>query len=203
MIFYSSPYSTDKDLGSAYNDTMKGISSDDWMCFTDGDVMFLTSNYGHQLQELVTMYPDTGMFTCLTNRVGNLEQCYNGIINDDPNVLNHKRIALHLQKERRTDVKEMNGVISGLLMLIKKSVWDSFGGAPNGKGLLSVDNHISQRVLNAGLKIRLMLGVYVFHFYRLDVGIHNKNHLLLTEEQAVAYKQDPIRPRRKRSRFLP
>lgn len=203
MIHYSSPYSVDRDLGKAYNDAMQNISSeDDWMCFTDADSMFLTPNYGHQLDEIVKIYPTHGILTCLTNRVGNLDQCYNKHINDDPDIRNHKRIALKLQRENKIEVQDTIHVISGMLMLIKKSTWTLIHGAPEGKGLLSIDNHISQRVLNEGMKIGIMQGVYIFHFYRLDTGIHNKDHLILTDEQAEIHKQDPIRPKRKRSRFI-
>lgn len=200
MIYYSSPYSIGKDLGKAYNEEMNRTPDpESWVCFTDGDCQFLTSDYGHQLQEIINKHPDTGMFTCYTNRVGNLQQCYNGIINQDPNILNHKRIALQLQKEKRTEVKEINNIISGMLMLIKKSTWDLIHGAPEELGLLSIDNHISQRVLNAGMKIRLMEGVYIFHFYRLDTGVENKSHLTIGD---LNDQQLSLRRRRKKSRFI-
>ena len=62
-------------------------------------------------------------------------------------------------------------------MLIKKSTWDSIGGAPEGRGILAVDNTISNRVVRKGFKILLMEGVYLFHFYRMDIGVHDKSHL--------------------------
>lgn len=200
MIYYSSPYSIDKDLGKAYNEEMdRTPSPESWVCFTDGDCQFLTPDYGHQLQEMIDKYPDTGLFTCYTNRVGNLDQCYNNIINEDPNILNHKRIALQLQRDKRLQVKELTGVISGMLMLIKKSTWDLIHGAPQELGLLSVDNHISQRILNAGMKIRLMEGVYIFHFYRLDTGIENKSHLLIGDSND---HRAQLRRKKKRVRFI-
>lgn len=203
MVHYFSPYSCDRDLGKAYNDAANLVTNqEDWICYTDADSFFLCSDYGHQIDEITKIYPNAGLLTCLTNRVGALAQCHNGIINDDPDVRNHKRIAVQLQKEHRIETRELNGVVSGVLMLIKKSTWDLIHGAPEGRGLLAIDNHISQRVLNAGLKIHLMLGVYIFHFYRFDKGVHNKDHLLISDEQAVALKQEPIRPRKKRSRFI-
>jgi GT2 family glycosyltransferase len=182
MIHYTSPYSIEKDIGKAYNQAMKHLNQDDWMCFTDADLMFLTSDYGHQIQDIVNLYPDTGLFTCLTNRIGNREQQYNNFINEDPNILNHRRIALQLQREKRTQVIETKIVISGMLFLIKKSTWDKIYGAPEGKGLLTVDNHIAKRVLQIGMKIRIMQGVYVFHFYRLDTNKDNVSHLAVNGE---------------------
>lgn len=193
MIWYFTPYSIQKDFGKAYNEYANLVTNpEDWICFVDGDSQFLTSNFGHQIEEYVSVYPDTGIFTCYTNRVGNLEQCYNNRINEDSNILNHKRIALQLQKEKRLHVKELTKPISGMLMVIRKSVWDKINGSPEEKGILGIDNHISQRVLNEGLKIRLMEAVYLFHFYRLDTGVHNKGHLIVDESNRVynpAYRQ--------------
>jgi GT2 family glycosyltransferase len=203
MIRFCSPYSPERDLGKAYNDEMRLTPSpNDWVCLTDLDCQFLTADIGHQLQEIVNMNPDAGMLTALCNRVGNLEQCYNRIINDDSNILNHRRIALQLQKTKRQDVRELSGVISGFLMLIKKSTWEEIGEFPEGRGLLGVDNLISRKVLATGKKILLMEGVYMFHFYRLDTGIQNKEHLNITPEQAQVTGQTPLRSRRKRSRFI-
>lgn len=179
MIHYSSPFSLEKDLGKAYNQAISLIPDNDWICFTDGDTLFLTSDYGKQLQEIVDLHPNTGLFTCITNRVGQKQQCYNNTISEDPNILNHRRIALQIQREKRHQVKPLNIVISGHLMLIKKSVWKEVGGFPEGTGLLAVDNKFSSRILRAHKQILLMEGVYLFHYYRLLEGSHDKSHLLV------------------------
>lgn len=177
-IYYGSPYSLEKSIGKAYNDYMKMLPDDtDWMCFVDGDVMFLTRDYGHQLQAYIYKYPNTGMFTCYTNRVGNMRQCYKGEFSENPDILHHTKIAMHLQENHRMDVKPMRKVISGHLMMIQKKVWKRIPFVDNGK-ILAVDNNISRRLLQAKYKILLMQGVYVFHYYRmLEGGRKYKAHL--------------------------
>ncbi len=177
MIHFSSPYSQSKDLGKAYNDFMHLLKDEDFACFTDLDTCFLTSDIGTQLQEIIDKHPNAGLFTCLTNRVGQRAQCYNGVISEDPNILNHRQIALQLQREKRHQVKPLHHIISGHLMMVQKSVWKEVGGFPEGEGLLAIDNKFSYRILKARKHILLMEGVYLFHFYRLDTGIHDKSHL--------------------------
>ena len=180
MIWYSSPFNSNKDLGKAYNDFCKIVpSEEDWICFTDLDSCFLTSDIGVQLEEIINLYPNTGLFTCLTNRVGQKLQCYNNEISEDPNILNHRQIALQIQKEKRHQVREINQVISGHMMLFKKSVWREAGMFPEGQGLLAIDNKFSFRILRSvRKKILIMEGVYLLHYYRMAEGRHNKTHLL-------------------------
>lgn len=178
MIYYFSPYSLEGNLGKAYNDYMQLLpNDDDWACITDGDVMFLTSNYGKQLQDIVNVYKDhnVGLFTCLTNRVGNLEQCYNGYINDDGEIRNHRKIAIQLQKEKYFEVSQIHKIISGHLMLIQKRVWNEIKFKE--EGILSVDNNFSFKLLKNNYMIYLMQGVYVMHYYRMIEGRPYKDHL--------------------------
>ena len=67
-------------------------------------------------------------------------------------------------------------LLSGVLILVKKSVWKKVGGFKEGE-MLSVDNDIHQKVKLAGEKVGLMKGIYVQHWYR---GGDNKqiSHLI-------------------------
>lgn len=179
MIWFSSPFSPEKNLGKAYNDFVRIIpNNSDWVCLTDLDTQFLLPSTPVQLQQYIDKYPDTGLFTCLTNRVGTLDQCYGGVINEDPNILNHVKIARRLQSENSLEVKEHNALISGHLMMFRKDVWDRVGKFPEETGkMLGVDNRFSKRITREGYKIRIMMGVYIFHYYRLELGRFNKDHL--------------------------
>lgn len=179
MIHYFIPYSTDGDLGKAYNYYARLVENpEDWICFIDADAMIgLIPKYGHHLQEIINKYPDTGLFTTYTNRVGCLEQCYNGIISENSNILYHKQLAKDLVVRNNGKVKEINKVISGMIMIFKKSTFDRVGGFPETGGILAIDNKFSKRILNNGLKIRLIESMYLFHFYRLDTGKQDKSHL--------------------------
>ena len=56
--------------------------------------------------------------------------------------------------------------ISGVVMLIKKSVWRKAGGFKS--GFLGIDNDFHQRVVKLGDKVGVMRGIYVYHCYRAD-----------------------------------
>lgn len=45
------------------------------------------------------------------------------------------------------------------------------------KTILGVDTKISRAVLSAGMKIRLMRGIYILHYLRLKEGYDYKKHL--------------------------
>lgn len=179
MVYYFTPYSINKDLGRAYNQYVDIVpNDDDWICLVDADSCFLTPDFGHTIQDIIDKYPDTGLFTTYTNRVGNLEQCYQNYISPDPNVLNHRKIAQDLVVKNKDKVKEINKIISGMIMIFKKSTWKEVGKFPEDKGILAIDNRFSKRILLSGKKIRLIESIYLFHFYRMDTGIKNKKHLL-------------------------
>jgi GT2 family glycosyltransferase len=180
MIYFFTPYSWSHDIGKAYNDYCKLVSSkDDWICLMDGDLMFLQSDFGHQIQEIIDLHGSNfGLFTCLVNRVGTLKQCHQDTISEDPNIITHRKIAIQLAQERRHVIKEIPNPISGHLMLFKKETWESIGGFPEERGILAVDNTFSNRMARHGYKIAVMEGVYCLHYYRLLEGRKNKSHLL-------------------------
>lgn len=179
LIHYFIPYSTEGDLGKAYNYYANLVANDeDWICFLDADTCIgLIPKFGHLLEEIVSLYPDTGMFTCYASRIKGRQQRYNDVISEDVNVLNHKKTAVKQAELYSKKVKKLSRIISGHLMLVKKSVWKNIGGAPEGIGILTVDNRISRNILKKGYNILLMEGIYLFHFYRLDTGIKDKSHL--------------------------
>jgi GT2 family glycosyltransferase len=149
---------------------------DDWVCMMDHDIMFLNPKTAIQIKDITQKYPETGLFTCVTNRVGNKLQCYNHTIEENPDILYHKEIADNLIENHYDKVLDIQRPISGLLMVFRKSTWKLLGGFK--PGLLTVDNDFSKKVLQRGLKIKLMKGVYVFHYYRLKEGRKHIQHLL-------------------------
>ena len=178
-IYYFTPYSLNKNLGAAYNEYMRLLPcDDDYACFIDADAMFLNPLFGTQINTIITNNPNVGMFTAVTNRVGNPRQCYKNKISKDANIIHHKDISSLLCKKSPYRLSKIDYPISGHLMIIQKKVWNHFHFNEDLK-ILGVDNDISNRLLNAGYKIYLMQGVYLFHYYRLNEGGHSfKNHLL-------------------------
>ncbi len=69
MIHCVHPFRQDKNLGKAYNEAFKRCPDQDWLCLMDWDVMLLTHDAINIMTKYTEDYPDTGIFTCLTNRL--------------------------------------------------------------------------------------------------------------------------------------
>ncbi len=170
------PTSEDKNLGAAYNECASLVKDPDhWMCFKDRDVMFMTNDYINMIPSAIEKYPDVGLFTCMTNRVGNLLQCYGGKVSEETSLLKHYDLSVEIAK-KGVEIKYTNRVISGLVLIIQKRTWLQIRGAKD--GILGVDNDISKKVMRAGKKVAIMQGLYVLHYYRLKHGQFDKSHLV-------------------------
>jgi GT2 family glycosyltransferase len=178
MIIYPSPYSTEKNIGKHYNQVMSILpNSSDWACFIDGDAMFTTIDFGHQIEAVIKNNPDCGLFTAMTNRVGTKYQCVKGMW-DENDMRKHRMKGEELKKQHNTkciDITDLSP-ISGVVILLKKQIWEKVAGFEE-NNMLGIDNSIHYRVANRGLKVKLMLGVYVYHWYRGGNRSYNK-HLL-------------------------
>ena len=176
MIYYFTPYSTEKNIGKYYNDCLEMIPDGCWACFVDGDAMFTTPNFGHQLEEIINEYKDFDLFTCVTNRVGTRYQCVDGLWNVE-DMTTHRNVGKMLQLNKRLVVEDITDYapLSGVLMLVKKSAWKESQGFKEA-GLLGVDNSIHYAIRNIGGKVGLMHGIYVQHYYRGGIP-QNNDHL--------------------------
>ena len=101
MILDCIPYSTNKNLGKAYNDTMLLVGDDDHICFRDGDTCWLTPDYGVHLAEYVRLYPDA-ILTCWTNRINEKSEQQSKMdgIRDDERFTSHLKNAIDYKKRR-------------------------------------------------------------------------------------------------------
>lgn len=170
------PFAQDKNLGRAYNKAMALIPEGDWACIRDADTLFLTSDAGNIIHEYATRFPAAGILTCWTNRISTLsDQLYGGAINEDSDIRNHIVIA-EKQKNHLYNIKPVERVISGFLMMISKDTWKDNNFVENRKCLV-VDNIFSRRILEKGKQILIMDGLYIWHSYRLINGIMDRSHL--------------------------
>ena len=182
MIHVVTPFDpVDKNLGRAYNKAFEKCDEDDWVCLTDWDVMFLTPDAISMLYEYTRLYPDAGIFTCLTNRIhkGAVQQLlYNANAYDVTDIQDHITIAKNMRGLHRGKVTQLYKHISGFLMMISKKTWNEIKFSESGK-CLGVYNEYSDRVLESGKRILRMDGIYVFHQYRMGMnGVTDKSHLL-------------------------
>lgn len=177
MIHIINPYTPTKQLAECYNWYANNLPVDDWICFLDADAMFLNPLFGQQLEAIIKQHrKDYLAFTCMTNRVGNLQQCYGGKISNNFDVKRHYRIAKGLWESRHSEVVEIkpNPPMSGVLIMASVQ---AFRSVPfMGDGMLGVDNNFHEDISKVE-KFGLMTGVYVFHKYRIG-NIYNKEHLV-------------------------
>lgn len=174
-IYYFTPFASDKNLGAAYNRYMELIPNDeDWVCFTDADTMFLCPDFGQQILNVVRKYPEAGMFTCYTNRVGNTAQLYGGVMSSVTDIRYHRKLAQQVWLKNKTNVIRLSKPISGHMMIIRKGIWKETKFV---NGLLGVDNKISEALLKKKLPVYLMKGVYLLHYYRMVEGEKFTKHL--------------------------
>lgn len=180
MIYYSIPYSTNKNIGAYYNSVMENLPNDtDFACFVDGDTIFTTPNFGDQILDVVSKYPECGFFTCYTNRVGYAPQVYPFVDKDNNDIDYHRTVGKSLQQEYWDKCEPISsnsesGLLSGVMMLIRKDLWKELGGFKD--GMLSVDNDFHRKCIDAGKPVYLMIGVYIYHWYRWP-NYGNVSHL--------------------------
>lgn len=183
MIYDCIPYSTDKNLGKAYNDFMRLLPEDSHACFRDGDTCWLTPDYGMHLAEYVRQYPNA-ILTCWTNRINERaeQQWKHEGLRESDNMKLHLSVAKEVLTELYK-VTALHGFVSGFCMVVPKSVWNVHKFAEKQvyrdrgpHNLLGVDNDFTNRVRAAGIPVLRMDGLYIWHTYRLLDN--SKNHLL-------------------------
>lgn len=170
------PYRTDKNLGKAYNEVISRIPDGDAACLIDYDVQLLTPDAGAIIEEYFRRCPDS-LLTCYTNRLSpaNRTQLLTGQISEDSDIRNHIQFA-EVQKSKLYQLTEIHADISGMLMIIPKSLWRKLPFPESGK-CLGLDTHYGRAVRSSGGQIFRMEGLYVWHAYRLATGVHDKSHL--------------------------
>lgn len=185
MIYYFSPYSTDKNLGKAYNDHIKLIGDNDHAVLTDGDTCWLTPDYGMVIADYVAKYPDA-VLTCWTNRINEKAEQQYPQHRDETDMRVHLKVAADLQDAPLHDVTALQGFVSGFCLVVPKKVWNLVNGFAEKQvyedrgphNLLGVDNDFTNRVRAVGVPVLRMNKIYMFHVYRLLKGDSDKSHLL-------------------------
>lgn len=172
MIHTYVPFAPKKhegDLGWCYNNFMKLLKDDDWACFLDHDACFLTRDWYNQLEEIIKLHPDIGLFFTYTNRVNQTQQIPNHIDRESHDIRYHRKIAAKIATDKRHDVRlipKSTGWMSGVVILISKQTWKKTNGFES--GFYGVDNNIHAACNKNNIPVGLMEGVYVYHWYRGD-----------------------------------
>jgi len=160
------PYLPNKELGRAYNDAMETVRS--WVMFIDSDVFLRTQPkwYDICMEAIRRVGHDAGFITCVTNRIGcPAQRCGDAPKSDD--IAEHIAYAeKRFQKYGYSTVEIPRVRPSGMLFITHKAAWQKAGKFPS--GFLGVDNRYAGAVKNAGYKVYLMEGLYVYHSYKRE-----------------------------------
>lgn len=177
-IYHFIPWNTDKNIGKSYNQCMTLLNSSDWACFIDGDAIHTTTYFGQRIEQILDNNLSYSLLTCYTNRIGCPYQIAPGSDWNTNDMKHHRDFGENLWNKFNTQVMDItnNGEMSGVLVLIKKSIWEQVGGFKEEK-MLTVDNDIHRKVRSIGGKVGLMKGIYLQHWYR-GGNINDKRHLL-------------------------
>jgi len=177
-IFHIIPWNSSKNIGKSYNESMSLIRNNDWVCFLDGDAVHTTPFFGVRIEEVIKNNQQYSMFTCYTNRVGCPWQIAPNVDKTTNDQKYHREFGEQLWVKNTHKVVDVtnNSPLSGVLILIKKSAWGTVGGFKEDK-MLTIDNDIHLKFKQNKLKVGLMQGIYVQHWYR-GGDMNNKKHLL-------------------------
>lgn len=156
------PFSSDRNLGAAYNASMALVQDEDWIIFIDHDCMATTRKWFRQFEEAIAFQPNAGAFVAMTNRIAAPWQQIGQKTNHD--IAWHRRFGTERLKVRTLlDVTQTKG-FGGVMFAVKKAVWRDVGGFKD--GLLCVDHSLHFALQNAGYTVWLIESVYVYHWRR-------------------------------------
>ena len=166
------PWSSDKNLGAAYNRLMQDVRG--WVCFMDHDVLQLNPNWYHMcLGAIKKVGTNAGWITGMTNLIACRRQ-YKLDAPKNHNILKHIRYA-RKEYERYGDMlcampEKIPLAFSGCMILTHRWAWEKVGGFPD--GFTRVDNEYYRRLEHHGYERYVMPGLYMYHVYN---GKHEWN----------------------------
>jgi GT2 family glycosyltransferase len=164
-IYYSNPYSTSKNFGKAINDFCRLVpNDDDWIVIQDGDIIYLTSDWGTRIEKGLEMDGDKfGLIGCYTSRLRNTHQLHNNQFSFNNDLFYHYLIAETYNKSGIQDIGKLN--IAGFFMAFKKSTWIQVKGFDENTRVF--DTIFNNKVRALGMKVGLIRSLYVYHAYRI------------------------------------
>ena len=178
-IFYSNPFSIEKNIGKAHNDFIKSLNAndDDWIVIQDGDMLYLTDDWGKRIQEALEKDGENfGLVGCYTNRLRGKHQLHGNEFSYETDIKKHYEIAKTYGGD---GIQEIKQGIAGVFMAFKYKTWKAVKGFDENS--IVFDSLFNVKVRDKGLKVGLIRSLYVFHLYRIwaeKEPWNEKKHLL-------------------------
>lgn len=171
MIWFFTPYSFKKKLFEAYDGYMQLITDEnDWGCLMDGDMAFLQSDFGNELQEYIDKYPGTGLFICYSSRNPYGHQMKPGLNPESDSIKYIYSNTVKMRTDDHLKVVKQTKRVAGPLLLIKKATWTKYRAEiekmTENANIQAIDSAISDVLSKHGETTLLMAGVQVYHYFR-------------------------------------
>jgi hypothetical protein len=165
-IFEITPHAPDKYYGRLLNKQI-AESSAEWICVRDRDTTYLTTGAADIMQRAIHDNPDAALMTSRTNRVADERFTMGEFMFAETDINEHIEVAKTLEG-LIGEYMEIDGIVPGHFWLFPRSTWNitPFDDHPIVvEGDASFDVRWTRQI--TGKKI-LILGLFLFHLYRLD-----------------------------------
>jgi len=156
-------------LALAYNRAMETAKSD-WVLLLDHDVFIACNkNWYDILLEVVNRVDEkAGLITCVCYKVAGKNPPQKAeIYLNSYDIRNHIKIANYLFRKYGIQLVELDThKIAGMFMLVNKKAWQKVKFRNVRNDIYFIDWDFCKRLREAGYKIYLLPGLYVFHARR-------------------------------------
>lgn len=162
-VYHGTPWRTG-DIGGGINAFVETLPADAWVCIRDGDTLFLTPDWGAQIERVIEQHGARyAVIGAMTNRLRSPYQLHGGVISQDPDISHHREIALTRRDEFGASVREVPGPVAGMCLIFNRRTWERTPFEPRS---IYFDKQFSNAVREAGGRLGVAQGLYLFHLYR-------------------------------------
>lgn len=162
-IHYLTPFRSDKNIGTAYNEACATAPEGGWICLRDPDTMFLQPDSQALIEQIVESDPPFDLIGCLTNRLRGGHQRVSGMF-EEKSLLVHMSLASVFRDNNNIEIEPTTQPIAGMFLLFRKSLWDRIKFDETAG--MYTDQVFSRDVIKSGGKLGVAQGLYLFHLYR-------------------------------------
>ncbi|HLS54093.1 MAG TPA: hypothetical protein VK031_08980, partial [Tissierellaceae bacterium] len=176
-VHYINSGGSDKNLGGHYNDTIKHLPDEEWICVSDQDALWFPEFVLKQVEDAINTHGNKyKLMGAYTNRIAAERQRAFPSKFDNMDIFEFRKDAEKLHKDRYNRVKPIKD-IAGFFMLFSKELWNRVQFRCN---TIACDTFFCQDIKRLGYKIGLIEGIYVYHWYRAQSNdpTHYKEHLI-------------------------
>lgn len=167
-IYEFIPYSHEKNFSKAINQYCSIVPNDnDWIIIRDGDTSHTTSHWQSIIREVILKHGNEyALFGAKTNRIGSTHQRVKGMFNIY-DMREHWKKGQELFETHQYNVEENKNGVAGFFMMFQKKTWNKIKFDESKDRCKYFDTYFFQDIKRAKFKSADILGLYVFHFYRI------------------------------------